>query len=97
MRMRSGNERKKHKRIIPFSNSILVRSGNNIVKEYNFDHLIDHKTSQKEIFSQVLLSLLECVFYDHKDATLIAYGHRNTGETLFFIIFNRENFHSRYL
>ena len=79
MRIKPGSERRKHKQIIPFSNSILVRSGNNIVKEYTFDQLIDEKTSQKEIFSQVLLQLIECVFYDHKDATLISYGHRNTG------------------
>ena len=65
---------------------MLIRSGKTIIEEYSYDKIFNGYVTHKEVFTDVLLPLLETVFYSHKDATLIAYGNRNTGIYIYIYI-----------
>jgi hypothetical protein len=43
------------------------------------DSIISNKTSDYDLYFNALLPLLETVVYSHKDATLISFGAKKTG------------------
>jgi len=72
----------RNKRIMALASSIIIKTSKNISKEYTFDKILDEHADEQDIFVSVLLPLLETVFYQHKDATIIAFGDKNTGTDL---------------
>ena len=48
---------------------------------FTFDGVFNTGIHENKLYINSLLPLLEAVFYDHKDATLISFGPKNTGKS----------------
>jgi len=50
-------------------------------KQFTFNEVFNHGVNDNRMYIEGLLPLLETVFYEHKDATLISFGPKNTGKS----------------
>jgi len=75
-------------------NSQLISHRNNVVtaedKKFVFDGVFG-EGDEYEVYVSVLLPLLEVALYQNKDATIIAFGARRTGNCLSYL---RQNYYS---
>lgn len=61
--------------------SVAVIGASSCRKEFSFNEVFSHGINENKLYIEGLLPLLETVFYEHKDATLISFGPKNTGKS----------------
>lgn len=65
--------------VVPTLDCIKILKDGSVQKQYEFDKVFDDNNNGGSIHFTALLPLLETVYYHRKDATLIAYGPKNSG------------------
>ena len=59
--------------------SIFVKTGLKTEKKFVFDKIFQNGIKDQDMYMHALLPLVEAVFYEHKDATLISFGPKGSG------------------
>ena len=65
--------------IDPSANTIVTETAKNGKRGFGFERVFSDVSTDYEIYVTALLPLLETILYQHKDATLIAFGAKRTG------------------
>ncbi len=60
----------------------MTRLTRNVARQFRLDGVFEKGMDGAGIGTRALLPLLETVFYEHKDATLISYGPKGSGTSL---------------
>jgi len=60
-------------------NNVSYPVSKNCISQFKFDKVFGEHTSEEELYRVILIPLLQSVYEEGKDSSLIAYGCKNTG------------------